>query len=389
LAQSAFRLTRGFGFLFRKMEREQKKKVIVGLSGGVDSSVTAAILKKQGFDVFGVFMLFWQDKRTKANPALRDAKKVATILGIPLKIVDAKKRFRESVVKYFLEEYQSGRTPNPCVFCNEFMKFDVLSREMIDTGADFVATGHYARLRREIPNPKSQAPNKFQIRNSKSKTVVKLFKAKDESKDQSYFLYRLKQTQLVRTLFPLGEYKKEEVKKMAREFGLPVADKKESQDVCFIKDNDTRKFLEDNLKLKKGEIIDTEGNILGTHRGSALYTIGQRKGIEIGGTGPYYVLEKDLKKNRLIVTNEPGTTGLYSSRITVEKTVFPAGRPKLPVEAYMKTRYRETPSHAIIKNKEGGVLEIVFKEPQRAVTSGQSAVFYAKNGEVVGGGIII
>lgn len=345
------------------------------MSGGVDSSVAAAILKKEGFNVAGLFMDFWKEKGCPGGnkKSLEDAKKVAKILDIPLKIIKAQNIFKKKVVGYFLEEYKNGKTPNPCVFCNENIKFRILLDEMKKAKADLVATGHYALICRS---------------GSGKKGFFQLFQAKDENKDQSYFLYRLNAKDLSRIIFPLGCYKKEEIRKMARDFKLPVFDKAESQNTCFIKDDNTARFLKDNLKLKKGEITDRNGKVLGFHGGLSLYTMGQRKGIDIGGTGPYYVSDKDIKNNKLIVTNNPKDTVLYAKEIYVKKANWIKNDINFPFLALVKTRYRQKSAYAIIKKEKKGLYKIEFKIPQRAVSPGQSAVFYSKNGGVLGGGII-
>jgi len=361
-----------------------KKKVVVGMSGGVDSSVVAAILKNQGYDVVGVFMRFWQD--TKADKAknnfnenhccslgaYNDAKRVAEMLDIPFYAMDMKTPFKKTVVNYFLEEYKNGRTPNPCVECNRFIKFGEFLKKAKAMGADYVATGHYARLRREIQNPKSKTLN------------IKLLKGKDTEKDQSYFLYTLTQEKLKHILFPLGDYTKPKVRAMAKKFGLPVHSKKDSQEVCFVGDG-LENFLSKWLKIKKGDIIEVEtGKKLGEHRGLALYTIGQRKGLGLGG-GPFYVVRMDAKKNILYVSNDEKR--ILSKELNIKKIDFISGfLPKLPLKIKVKIRYRHSEAPAILK-KEKNNYKIIFNKPQRAITSGQSAVFY-KGDEVLGGGVI-
>jgi tRNA-specific 2-thiouridylase len=307
-------------------------------------------------------------------------------------VIDARERFKKEVVEYFLDEYRSGRTPNPCVFCNEKLKFKILFEEARRIRADWVATGHYARLRREISNDKYQITNplsgradKFQASNSKPKT--KLFKAADETKDQSYFLYRLKQEQLRKLIFPLGEYKKSEVKKMARELGFASAERRETQNVCFLLDEDVSSFLKENLALEKGDIVDQNGLILGTHEGLPLYTIGQRKGVRIGGTGPYYVSGKDFSRNVLFVTNSPGDIKLERKEIILREVSFLSRKTKLSFRALVATRYQQKEIYATIF-KRGVEYSIRFEKSQRFVAPGQSAVFYSKKGEVLGGGII-
>lgn len=370
------------------MNKKNKQKVIVAMSGGVDSSVSAALLKKQGYEVIGVFMRFWKEPSLKKKDnSIKDVKKIAEILDIPLRIIDVRKKFKKEVVGYFLKEYASGRTPNPCIFCNEHIKFKILFEEMRKIKADYIATGHYALIRKlKAKSLKLKVGEGFQF---------KLLEAKDKNKDQSYFLYRLKQEQLTKIIFPLGKYKKEEVRKLAKKFNLPNFNKEESQDVCFLRGGETTEFLKKHLtKNKTGEIIDKKGNILGCHQGLPLYTIGQRKGIDIGGTGPYYVSEKDYAKNKLIVTNNKKDLSLFSKEAILGEINWIGSSSKFPVKFLARTRYRNSLVYAIIKpdnmkhktcNKK---YRIEFKESQRAVTAGQSVVFYGKEGEVLGGGIV-
>lgn len=372
------------------MKSEAGKKVIVGLSGGVDSAVAAALLQENGYEVSGVFLRLWKtsDKaESNQNDPEKEAQEICETLGIPFRVIDVRERFKKTVVQYFLEEYKSGRTPNPCVFCNQNLKFKVLLEELTKLNADYVATGHYARLKREIPNPKSQNSNKSQFQKPKSKTVFRLFTARDIDKDQSYFLYTLTQEQLGKIIFPLGEYTKAQVRELAREFEIPVAEKKESQDVCFLGALSTEEFLKKNIQAKKGKIIDTKGKTLGEHDGLFLYTLGQRRGINIGGTGPYYVIEKNYRKNCLVVSNNPSDLDLMKNKFEIGQANWISGKPHFPLETLAVTRYHNPQRHAIIK-KSGNIYQIELKEPERAVTPGQSAVFYTPEGEVLGGGVI-
>jgi len=335
------------------------------MSGGVDSSVAAAILKEQGYDVVGVFMKFWQESgKGRENTccsaeARADAQKVAGKLGIPFYVIDARKEFKKYVVDYFIEEYKKGKTPNPCVECNRWIKFgDFLLNKLLTFKADYIATGHYVRIKDK-----------------------KLLIAKDKQKDQSYFLWTLTQKQLNKILFPIGDYEKSEIRKMAKKWDLPVYDKKESQEVCFIA-KDVKSFLHGQIKTKTGDIIDANGKKVGKHEGLAYYTIGQRKGIKIGGGMPFYVVEKDLKNNTLIVAQSDFNEALFKKEMIVKKINW-IHSVKFPLKCKVKIRYltKAVPS-TIHKNK------VVFNKPQRAVTSGQSAVFY-KGNQVLGGGIII
>lgn len=333
----------------------KKFKVITAMSGGVDSSTAAALLKKQGHDVVGLFLLMGNNQNSK------DAEKAAKKLNIPLKILDVKKEFKKKVIDYFIDEYKKGRTPNPCVECNRHIKFRFLLKKMLELKADYVATGHYARLRREFP--------------------IKLLTAKDKNKDQTYFLWRLTQDQLERVLFPIGDYTKKEVRAMAKKWDLPVYQKKESQEICFIGDADLRKFLKSRIHVKKGPIITVEGKEVGEHEGLAYYTIGQRKGIKIGGIGPFYVVDKDFEKNTLIVAQGDFDDALFKKEMMVRGVNW-ISKVKFPLKCQIKIRYL-TNSVSCVVNKN----KVVFNKKQRAVTPGQSAVFYKRN-EVLGGGII-
>jgi len=354
-----------------------KKKILVALSGGVDSAVSAALLKKQGFDVFGAYFCFFDGVGTKKS--LDKAKKVAKSLDIEVKIVDARKEFKKKVIDYFIDSYKNGITPNPCVICNKEMKFRLLFDLMKEIEADFIATGHYARLRceRKTKNAKCKAKEEF---------AFKLLEAQDKTKDQSYFLYKLTQKELSKTIFPLGELKKTEVNKLAKKFKLPVFGDEESQDVCFLANSDINKFLRKNIKPKLGNIVDEKGNILARHKGLPFYTIGQRKGIEIGGTGPYFVISKDSKKNQLIVSNDPKQ--LISKKFFVNKINWINKTIKFPLSVQIQIRYHAEKISAIIKKSKKGEYSIETAKPLRAVTKGQSAVF-CKNREVLGGGVIV
>lgn len=356
------------------------------MSSGVDSSVAAAILKKQGFDVVGVFMHFWKEPHQNqlvenkccSIEAQEDARKVCQILRIPLYTANVAREFKKEVVDYYLQELKSGRTPNPCVACNKHIKFNVLFKKMLEMKADYVASGHYARIEKGKKNRKS---------------IYQLFQGKDEKKDQSYFLYNFNQKHLARILFPIGKYEKSEIRSMAKKLKLPIFDKDDSQGICFAPEKYPTDFVKRNLKMKKGDTVDTAGNVIGQHEGLALYTIGQRRGINIGGTGPYYVVEKDIRKNVLVVSNHEDEPGLVKKSMLVSDAAWIAGEMKLPAEVEVKIRYRKPAVRAIITKDKSSeskqeVYLVEFKTPQKAVTPGQSAVFYSKKGEVLGGGII-
>jgi tRNA-specific 2-thiouridylase len=363
-----------------------EKRVICAMSGGLDSSVAAALLKRAGFDVIGVFMKFWSEPREDgligninrccAPEAEIRARKVAKILKIPFYVFDFSKEFKERIVDYFLDGYEKGITPNPCVVCNKEIKFGLLLEKALSLDADYVATGHYAR---KIQNSKF----KMQNENSKCK-IFKLLRAKDKNKDQSYFLWMLNQEQLKRILFPIGDYTREEVENLARKFKLPVLGIKKSVEICFIQTT-VNDFLKKYLKERPGKIVDTKGKIFGEHRGLWFYTIGQRKGIGLSG-GPWWVLDKDLKKNFLIVTKNE--KDLLKKELICKNVNWILGKePKLPLKVKAKIRYKTDFAKATIFPTRNKIYKVIFEEPQRAITPGQSAVFY-KGEEVIGGGVI-
>jgi tRNA-specific 2-thiouridylase len=334
------------------------KKIAVAMSGGLDSSVAAALVKESGAETIGVFL---QVCSNYPKGSEKRARKIAQILNIPFFVLDVKKEFKNKIIDYFLEGYKKGITPNPCVLCNKEIKFGILLKEVKKMGVDFLATGHYARMVKQ-----------------------KLLKAKDKKKDQTYFLWQLDQRKLKHILFPVGGYNKKQVKDLAKEFKLPILDIPESQEICFIKDT-CNDFLLKHLKKNPGDIINTRGETIGKHNGLWFYTIGQRKGIDISGKKPLYVLEKNIKKNTLIVTENKKE--LEKKELIVKNINWISGKkPKLPLKAMVKIRYRSSLSRAtIVKDV---VYKVVFDKPQRAVAPGQSVVFY-KGLELLGGGIIL
>ena len=432
--------------------KKENKKVLVGLSGGVDSSVAALLLKKEGYEAMGIFIDFIGGEKSEQD--FQKAQEVAKKLKVSIYKLDAQKIFKEKIINRFVEDYKKGVTPNPCVMCNPEMKFKILIEEADKLGIDRVATGHYSRLRREFPISNFQFPNKSQIQNSKlnpsvatdrlkieknsieeqdtnkfkisnlkdrivavfekksnsqpiddqlsnrsgdfkelQATSYKLAKAKDENKDQSYFLYRLSQSQLARIIFPLGEYLKSEVREIADKKGLGIKNEEESQDVCFIADNDFNKFIAEKIPNKSGNIVDSDGNILGKHKGLHFYTIGQRKGINLGGDGPYFVVKKDMANNELVVANN-FIESLWRDEFEIKNTSWINPGLNFPLEANVKIRYRTEEICAIIDEISGSdeiekTYKVKLDQPQKAITPGQSAVFYSKEGEVLGGGIII
>ncbi|MCK5211454.1 tRNA 2-thiouridine(34) synthase MnmA [Candidatus Parcubacteria bacterium] len=366
------------------MKITNKKTVVVAMSGGVDSSVAAYLLKQAGYTVMGVFLRL-HDNYEEAERAARAVCKKLEIKFYPL---SAKESFEKEVVEYFIKSYANGITPNPCVVCNKAIKFGVLLKMMKELQGDYLASGHYIRLRRKGTGNKEQGTN------------IKLIKGIDKEKDQSYFLYTLGQEQLRHLLFPLGKYTKTEIKKIAKQADLPVL-KTESQDVCFLVNEgkiiEHNIFLRERLKMTVGDIKDLNGKKLGEHKGLPLYTIGQRRGVEIGGTGPYYVARCDYKTNTLYVVNDPNDPALFSDEFVVKNVNWISGKePKMPYNTEVVIRYR----HKAIKCKVCKTLSVLqalvsekqeyavkLKTPARAVTPGQSAVFYDNN-EVIGGGII-
>lgn len=355
-----------------KLPAKAKKTVVVGMSGGVDSSVTAALLKKQGYSVIGVYMKNWSEDFgdygcTWAQDA-EDARKVAQVLDIPFYVWNFEKEYYSKVVEYFLKEYEAGRTPNPDILCNSEIKFKVFLDKALALGADFVATGHYARVR-------------------KAGDEYELLKGIDPAKDQSYFLYRLTQSQLSKILFPIGEYQKSEVRELARKFKLPTHAKKDSQGICFIGQIDVMQFLREHIKAQAGQIVTPAGQVVGSHTGLPYYTIGQREGIGIGGSGPYYVVGKDFQANKLLVTNNKLDPQLWKSEFMLGDLTWTHQKPDLPLNAGVSIRYHHPDYPALISGLKDGTMIVRFEAPQRAITPGQSAVIY-QGEKLIGGGII-
>ena len=347
--------------------------IIVGLSGGVDSSVTAALLKQQGYQVRGVFMQNWEDDDNDEYCSIKqdsfDAIAVADIVGIDIDIVNFAAQYKDKVFAYFLQEYSAGRTPNPDVLCNAEIKFKCFLDYAIEQGADIIATGHYARK---------------EVRNG----THYLLKGLDQNKDQSYFLYRLKPFQLERAIFPLGGLEKPEVRRLAAEFNLPTAAKKDSTGICFIGERPFREFLQKYLPTDNGKMVTPEGKNVGEHVGLMFYTLGQRKGLGIGGAGePWFVAAKDLTKNELIVVQGHDHPLLYTRSLVMNDLSFTL--PERPKEGRYtcKTRYRMADAPCELRYLDDETVELVFDEPQWAVTPGQSAVLYEGN-VCLGGGII-
>jgi len=388
--------------------------IAVAMSGGVDSSVSAALLKEQGYNVLGFFMKNWGDTcGLKSSDCpwkqdRQDAMRVASKLDIPFHTLDFEEEYQKEVLDYFFDEYKNGRTPNPDILCNSKIKFGVFLREAINLGADYIATGHYARKNfaqnRHSELVSESLYNKKKIlKQVQDDKKFQLLKGLDSNKDQSYFLYRLNQKQLSRTIFPIGEFTKPDVRKMAKKFGLQNHDKHDSQGVCFIGKMDLKKFLSQKIKDNPGDIVDSSGKKIGSHTGLFWYTIGQRRGIEIGGTGPYYVVKKDFKSNKLIVTNDSKDKGLFSEEVEIRDVnwisgITPSSFAKATADMSnsplargevleCRIRYREPLTKCEIIKQENNTYHIKFEKAQFAVCAGQSVVFYEKQ-VCLGGGII-
>ena len=339
--------------------------VFVAMSGGVDSSVTAHLLKAQGYEVNGIHMELSPNSKVPPKIDHADLERTCQILRIPLHYLHLETEFQSRVIDYFCEEYGLGLTPNPCVRCNKNIKFGFLLQKVAEMGGEFLATGHYARVIR-------------------GEAGYKLLKGVDPKKDQSYFLYVLGQKELARVLFPVGGMLKTEVKQLAVEFGLPAASRKESQDACFIPDNKVHSFIASRITSPPGDIVDGEGRILGRHQGLAHYTIGQRQGIGLSSSERMYVVGIEVGTNRLIVGPQ---SQLYKKKIISRDLAWVSGEaPKGHLEICAKVRYNSTAAKAVLHAVDGKA-EISFDVPQKAVAPGQSVVFYHGD-EVIGGGII-
>ena len=345
------------------------KKVYVGLSGGVDSSVTAALLKEQGYDVTGVYMKNWsQDLPGFVCPwkeDYQDAKRVAVKLGIPFKMYDFEKEYRSKVVDYMIEGYEAGLTPNPDIMCNQEVKFKLFLQTALEDGADMIATGHYARIQ-----------------------DGKLFTGLDANKDQSYFLYRVTEDALKHSLMPIGEYEKPKVREIAKKLGLNTAEKKDSQGICFVGKVGIKEFLQQFVKTVPGNIIEQNGKIIGEHEGALFYTIGQRQGLNVGGGLPYYVVGKDMAKNEVYVTTDLQDARLWTSEFILTAPHWINDEPSEQGAYKVRTRYRaDLIDITEITKLEDGNWRLKLKDEVRALTPGQSAVLYEAD-RVVGGGIV-
>lgn len=354
-------------------------KVVIGMSGGVDSSVAAYLLKKQGYDVIGATMQIWQDEDDNVQEenggccglsAVYDARRVANQLGIPYYVMNFKQEFKEKVIDYFVEEYLQARTPNPCIACNRYVKWESLLNRSLEIGADYIATGHYARIKK-LPS------GRYTLQQSVT-----------HAKDQTYALYNLTQEQLSHTLMPVGDYTKDEIRKIASDAGLMVAHKPDSQEICFVSDNDYAKYIEEitGQQSPSGNFVDLDGNILGRHKGIIHYTIGQRKGLGLAMGKPVFVVDIKKESNEVVIGSNEDVfaKALIADRVNYMSIASLKG--EMRVRA--KVRYNHRGAKATIRMIGDDLLECVFDEPQRAITPGQAVVFY-EDDYIVGGASIL
>ncbi|MFC4077172.1 tRNA 2-thiouridine(34) synthase MnmA [Salinithrix halophila] len=355
---------------------QKRSRVILGMSGGVDSSVAALLLKEQGYDVVGLFMKNWDDTDESgyctATEDFEDVRRVASHIGIPYYSVNFEKEYRDKVFSYFLEEYRNGRTPNPDVMCNKEIKFGEFLNKALQLGADTIATGHYARV-------------------EKVNGRFRLLRGQDRNKDQTYFLYTLGQDQLARTLFPIGHLNKQELRQIAEKAGLPTAKKKDSTGICFIGERDFKDFLSSYLPAQPGTIETLSGEVKGRHDGLMYYTLGQRQGLGIGGGGtgePWFVVGKDLERNVLLVEQGHDHPAHFSNGLIAGDLHWTDRMERRDLfSCTAKFRYRQNDQGVRVEPRPDGTCRVLFDEPQRAVTPGQSVVFYDGD-ECLGGGII-
>lgn len=355
------------------------ERVVVGMSGGVDSSVAAYLLKEQGYEVIGVTMQIWQEEAPHIQEenggccglsAVEDARRVAERLGIRYYVMNFRQEFQEHVIDYFVEEYRNGRTPNPCIACNRYVKWESLLQRSLEIGADYIATGHYARIDR-------LESGRYALK--KSVTAAK---------DQTYALYNLTQEQLSRTLMPVGRYEKADIRKIAEEVGLLVADKPDSQEICFVPDHDYASFIERETgkESEAGNFVDVYGNVIGTHKGITHYTVGQRKGLGLAMGHPVFVTEIRPETNEVVIGENEDifTTTLRADRLNFMSVPEISGE----VRAVAKIRYNHKGDDCVLRMVDSDTVEVEFDRPQRAVTPGQAVVFYDGD-HVMGGGTIL
>ncbi|MDB4940125.1 MAG: tRNA-specific 2-thiouridylase MnmA [Candidatus Doudnabacteria bacterium] len=353
-----------------KKNSKTNKKVMIALSGGIDSAVSAVLLMQQGYQVEAGFMKNWSSTTGLLRNECpwiddrREALRVAAHLGIPMHTFDFEKQYADKVMQYFFKEYSEGRTPNPDVMCNKEIKFKLLYDKAISMGFDYLATGHYA-----------------QIKNGK------LIRSKDEFKDQTYFIYNIKTEQLEHILFPIGGYKKSEIRKLAQKLALPNSDRKESMGLCFVGKIRLDKFLNQKIKPKIGKVLDTSGKAVGEHKGIAFYTVGQRQGLGIGGSGPYYIVKKDLKTNTLVVSHDPNDVQLQTKQLQISGVNWINKPQKFPFKAIARFRHQQDLQDVLIEMNGSDLYTVKFSKTQTAVASGQSLVIYSGK-ECLGGGVI-
>lgn len=357
----------------------EKKKVVVGMSGGVDSSVAAYLLKQQGYDVIGVTMQIWQEESWQdisdnggccGLSAVDDARRVANSIGIPHYVMNFRRDFEESVIKYFVNEYKQGKTPNPCIACNRYVKWEALLLRAKQIGADYIATGHYARIK------KHPVTGRYSICASAS-----------AGKDQTYALFNLTQDQLASTLMPVGDYNKDQIREIAKSIDLQISSKPDSQDICFVPDGDYASFIEsyDGTKFPAGDYVDMDGNVLGRHKGIIHYTVGQRKGLGLAMGKHVYVHHIDTDKNQVVLCDNEE---LFKREVLADNINFMAVENiegEVRAEAKIRYSHKKTPCTVSVEN---GLLKCVFDEPQRAVTPGQALVVYDGEYVLCGGTII-
>jgi len=358
---------------------KEKKTVLVAMSGGVDSSVTAALLKEQGYNLIGVTMQIWPADQPDPEgsggccslSAVEDARRVANTLDIPYYVMNFRDLFQDKVINYFIDEYLGGKTPNPCIACNQYVKFEALLHKAVALGADYVATGHYARVTYD------EKRGRFLLK-----------KAVDTNKDQTYVLYNFTQEQLARMMLPLGTYTKPEIREMAKKLGLSVvAEKPESQEICFVVDNDYRRFLKEKAgrEIKPGPFLDKEGNVIGTHQGIPYYTIGQRKGLGLALGKPVYVIDIIPEKNGVVIGDQEDL--LKKTLISSHNNFILIEELEKPMEVTAKIRYKAEEAPAVITPIGDRRVKVEFLKPEKAITPGQAVVYY-QGEDVVGGGVI-